>query len=562
MLGGSIVCVISCIVLCLIVGLFYYYYGAFRHPIWAASFMILSACIPIVMVTGILPYDISLSLFNSTTKDSTSDGLEVGLNILYWTSFVLTWVVVPVAVSYLSYSNSLSVKHRIWMVIRENLIFYGIVVGLVVLFLIIMITTKTLSFSSIPSLGIALGNGYGLLLYCAALGYAFVQLPKNIWIKADPARKYKAMVQELYNETQRCSHAVADADAALEHWRRCRENIEGEKASKYLDLGKPRADKLNLLKSALPIPDRFYTSECTNKKIVKVRNIDWKRCSDGNIEDFFALMDETANTLDECKNFVQTTADNAEDALEAYKSSLKSQSVANTKKYLKRVLDIFLVCLILLCYYGEVTLIFRSPQVNVFYLISRLKMPQIVGQLLVSFPIIAFIMFFGSYALVKARIGSFYRFIPHASNGNTLNYWAILIARLGPTIGYHYMLMIDAQETSFVKVMGVMDDVIFLGDYWNYFSPILMILISIFFGFNLWDKLKKICSCCGDDIFDDADLSNMNLRTGEEVLRELSQNVNVWIDEDPSLSVVNIGSGRSSGFSNPNKMQALEPLNI
>jgi hypothetical protein len=445
----------------------------------------------------------------------------------------------------------------LWMVLRENLIFYGITGGLALLFIIIMLAYDRLTLSSIPSLCIALGNGYGLLLLCVVLGYGFIQLPKTIWQDADPANKYKRRVNQLFKEVRKCANAVADADATLNHWDIARNNMNDDMAGKYVKLGNPRSRKLNLLKSSLPIPEKYYDAECTNKKITKIEKIDWKNCSESDIEDFFCLMDKTAEALDQCKNFVMSTAHEAEVALSAYRSSSKHQKTTSIKKTAKRAFCVFLIAIISLCYWGEISLIFKKPQISIFYQISRVPMSPVVGQMFITFPIITFILFVGGWALVNVRIGSHYRFIPHASNANTLNYWAILLCRLGPTIGYHYMLQIDATKTSFVKVMGIIDKVIFIGESWNYISPILMIIVSIFVGFDLWDKLKAFCSCCLADFDEDFSTSiEKGLQTGEEILRELSFNVNNWIEENPSFSVINI-----SAMNDQKHLDKLEPLN-
>ncbi|EAY07989.1 LMBR1-like conserved region family protein [Trichomonas vaginalis G3] len=544
----SIICLVSCVVLIAVITVFYWFYGAFRHPAWASSFMVFSACIPVIIVSGILPYDISLNLFGHTNE--TPKVLYICLEILYWTSFILTWIIVPFAVSYLSYSHSISIKHRIWFVIRENLIFFGVAGGLVLIFGIVMIATKKLDPKGLFSLAIALGNAYGLILQCLAFGYAFVKVPMNIWRNADPGFKYKNSVYQLFKETKRCAAAVADADAALDHWRRCRENIEGEMAEKYLDLGRPRAENIDLLKSALPIPERFYTSQCTNRKINAVRKIDWKHCTEANIEDFFYLMDQTANALDQCKNYVNYTAVVAEKSLAKFKKSVESGKKASITKILIRAADILLMVLIGISFYNEILMIPSKQKYTLFNYLSHCHMSQYIGQILITFPLISFYLFLGGWALVQLRIGSFYRFIAHASNGNTLNYWAILIARFGPTVGYHYMLQVGASNAAFVKVMGNMNDVYFIGNSFNYISPSIMIIVAIFVAFDIWDRIKpKLCCKAFHTYPNDVSLAwAKDLQVGEEVLCELSLQAKDMIDSNKAFSVVNIGEQRTADY--------------
>lgn len=60
--------------------------------------------------------------------------LKVFWEIVYWTSFNLTWFVIPIMTSYTRYSSNndkrsgeFSFWRKVWAAIRENLIFYAII---------------------------------------------------------------------------------------------------------------------------------------------------------------------------------------------------------------------------------------------------------------------------------------------------------------------------------------------------------------------------------------------------------------------------------------------------
>ena len=521
------------------VTLFYWYYGVFKQPWYAAIFEVFSACIPVVMVCGMLPYDISLTLFGSTKI--ANEIVYYILSILYWVSFVLVWVIVPVAVSYVSYGYALSLKHRIWMIIRENLIFYGIIGGVAGLFFIVMVATGRLSISSIPGIVVALGNGYGLIMFCLVFGYAFVQFPTILWHNSDPGTKYKRMVNKAFKETKSCAKIVADTDVLIEEFDRMKSTIKGIDSVTYIDLGKPRVKEMQLLKSQIPIPDRYYSAICTNKKILKLKEIDWKNMNykEIQVEDFFGMMDHSILALKECIYYIEKVVENAKDAIVAYEESINSLK-SKSKTYLKRLGVLIILAWIGVCYYNEFALIFGREDISIYYILSRFKMPTIVGQLFITFPILTFLVFLGGWGLQEMRIGSFYRFIPGFTNGNTLSYWGIFLSRLAPTIGYHYMIQIASTENSFRKVMGVMDDVIFIGTKWNYISPILLIIVSIFVYFNVWDRIKTSCGCCGicqRGSINFTFVSKKDLESGEDILRSLSPEINEMLKNNNKLSV-------------------------
>ena len=138
-------------------------------------------------------------------------------------------------------------------------------------------------------------------------------------------------------------------------------------------------------------------------------------------------------------------------------------------------------------------------------------------------------MFIGSWTLRHFRIGSFFRFIVGHTNSNTLNYFSIILCRLGPTIGFHYMQQIGAYDSEFQKVMGVMNVVVFIGTKWNIYAPILLILVMIGTVFHIYER---IMFALGNEIVTyDESIMNMNsLQNGEEVLCELEPDAKNLVD--------------------------------
>lgn len=512
-------------IVCAVVTVFVFkVYGAFKHPWGAWSLMLISAIIPLVMVIGILPYDISLCLFGQdATKEYTT--LRLVLEVLYWVSFVLTWVVNPIIVSFLRYKESLSLKHRIWLTIKENIIVYGIILGVVVVGVIILMATGNLTLNNLFPLAISLANGYGLLILCFCLGHGLIALPRTIWQMATPEHRYLFHLHKIAQETKTCATTVADAKAIVSYCDRARSSLGGYLATMYEEVGNARAVKLHELLGDVAIPDRFFRESSENKKFEKIRRIDWAHCSTSQLEDFFALADETIDRLDEASKVLQHSGQSALTSLQQYQ---KSHSKITT--VLRRAFSVILFVVNGVCLWGELALIFK-PELSIFYMLSHMSMPSIISILGVSTPILAYLVFVGSWSLTHLRLGSFFKFTKGCTNANTLNYFAIILCRLGPTIGFHYIQQIRAEGSEFQKVMGVMDVIVFIGTKWNIYSPILLVLLMLFFLFNVPDKLKR---CCGkDDGFslDYTVLNHKDLEAGEEVLKIIQPEAGQMIDE-------------------------------
>jgi hypothetical protein len=122
----------------------------------------------------LLPVD----LLPATTDHK--DDIRKIWDLIYWFSFVGCWSFLPGMQSYYA-SGGFSFGQRLKDAFRVNIKFYGISATLFIGFLIYIAAVGTITFSSIPSFGIALSNTYGLLLLALFLGYGLVALPRSLW---------------------------------------------------------------------------------------------------------------------------------------------------------------------------------------------------------------------------------------------------------------------------------------------------------------------------------------------------------------------------------------------
>jgi hypothetical protein len=510
--AGTVVAIVVSVLCCLVVLRFFQVYGAFHHPRIAVALMLLSAAIPVIMVVGILPYDISLALFGSSHEDHKV--LGTALNALYWLSFLLTWAVVPTIVSFLRYNHTISLRHRIWLTIREYLIFYGVALGIVLIAVVSLLATKRLTWDTLFPLAISLANGYGLLVLCLLLGHAFVSLPRTLWQMSTPNNRYLYHLHRIAVETSLVATTVADGNCAQLHCTEARIHLTDKLLrDKYMILGEPRRNRLEELAGGVRIPRQFHTSTASNPAFEQFRKLHWPDCKHSELEDFFSLLDDTITRMEEAAAIID---DSCENALTAHKQYREGDACRSS---FQKVAAVAVVLVNVICIWGELCLMF-DKKLSLFYQISHVTMPDVVDILLVSTPILAYLLAIGSWSLTHLRLGSFFRFTKNATNANTLNYFAVILCRLGPTIAFHYLQQIEAVNSEFQQVMGVMDQIVFIGNQWNIYSPILLILSMAFFAFSVPDK---IATCWGAEgfTFDYSLVNYNNLAIGEEFLKQL-----------------------------------------
>jgi hypothetical protein len=517
-----IVTILVSVLACVIVAYFFFVYGAFRHPPIAVVLMLISAFIPVIMTAGVLPYDICVTGF--TPPYAPQPSLLLGLNILYWLSFFLTWAVVPLIVSFLRYNHSLSLRNRLWLTLRENLIFYGVAITLVVAAVILLLVHKHKSpeahtktdFEYCKSIAVALANGYGLLVLCLCLGHGLVALPRKLWRLATPAARYLYALHRITRETKLTGALIADCDAAAVHCAAASERLHGVLSVQWEEFGRPRANALHRLKGEIPIPERFFSAVSENKPLARYRELQWADASTFEVEQFFSLLDDIIVKLEEAANVLKDSAQTALRALTRYNQS----SARGFNTILRRIGAVVLGLINGIFVWGEISLAINKGKWSLFHFLSHRDMPDLVEILLLSTPLLTYLLFVGSWSLTHLKLGSFFRFTKACTNSNTLNYFAVILCRLGPTISFHYITQIGATGTQLMKVMGVMEEVIWIGGDWNIYAPILLGLFMIFFAFNI---PGHVAECCGKDnfSFDYSMVDYDDLATGEEVLKEL-----------------------------------------
>ena len=130
----------------------------------------------------LLPVDIATA-YGAGGPDGAVKGLWL---FVYWTTFVLTWVVCPIAQEFFG-SGYFTPKARLRDSLRANLKFY-IVAGVVVVVIVVWMVIGGVSASDIPDFVVSFANAYGLILIVLLAGHGLVELPRSFWRKVRGTR--------------------------------------------------------------------------------------------------------------------------------------------------------------------------------------------------------------------------------------------------------------------------------------------------------------------------------------------------------------------------------------
>ncbi|KAI7890502.1 LMBR1-like membrane protein [Mucor mucedo] len=107
--------------------------------------------------------------------------LFVAWRVIYWTSFCLTWMMIPMMQAYVN-TGDFTIAKRLKSAVNVNLRFYSIYVvvgtfGLIYLIFGSGLTTR----EGIQSYVMAAANSWGLFLVIVFMGYGLVSVPRSLW---------------------------------------------------------------------------------------------------------------------------------------------------------------------------------------------------------------------------------------------------------------------------------------------------------------------------------------------------------------------------------------------
>ena len=129
----------------------------------------------------LLPLDICVTL---ATGCKSPEGIFHAWEFVYWTTFIMAWVVDPLLQSFHN-DGAFDSKTRFKNAVKENVRFYVIVVGIIVAIVVVLLVVVQIKIDlAVVVIGIA--NTYGILLIILMLGYGIVAVPRDLWHYADP----------------------------------------------------------------------------------------------------------------------------------------------------------------------------------------------------------------------------------------------------------------------------------------------------------------------------------------------------------------------------------------
>lgn len=161
-------------------------------------------------VVAVVPLDVAATVSSDADASAASNTLASAWEVGYWSTYALTWVILPLCQSYEDCADFNAVE-RVRRAARENATFLGAMFAAVVLGGAVMLATEKLSLAAMRAYGIVLANVFGISTGVLLMGYGLVDVPRRIWRRAS----FNARVTWAYKRVAASSRALTTAHEKL-----------------------------------------------------------------------------------------------------------------------------------------------------------------------------------------------------------------------------------------------------------------------------------------------------------------------------------------------------------
>lgn len=444
------------------------------------------------------------------------DVLSALWRIVYWTSQVLTWFILPILQSYCM-AGDFTILRKLKSSFVENIIFYGIGAVTFLFFLVYVAIKKGLSVDSLKVICITASNTWGLLLLSVLLGYGLVEIPKSIYEASKQTRKLNYLyfkvaklsaekceaeekLEDALEQIQHTYEAVVTNHQHLRHYMdiiltKCPDDWTNKLIAKYNNSEEQsRASSRAVTYSEADLV-RLHSNILKSTQAVNRVRLQW----DYLIEQVFEWEDVAKNQLNPTRIFKHTHEEPVKQS-SIWRSVRESLYTPHVEWYWKcrirsplyKCIGVVLAVFSFVVVWSEMTFSITNPKLSVFALLhdaARRRESYFVIEIL-SISSIAYLCICTYYTVFKIRVFNYYYLASHHQTDEySLIFCGMLLCRLTPPLclnflglmhlDSHIVTTIDEQPTAFTGIMGHMDVIGFISGGFNVYLPIVMCLFCL-----------------------------------------------------------------------------------
>ncbi|KAI7992569.1 hypothetical protein LOK49_LG12G00313 [Camellia lanceoleosa] len=431
----------------------------------------------------------------------------------YWSTFLLTWAVVPIIQGYED-AGDFTVAERLKTSVHVNLVFY-LCVGSIGLFgLILLIILRKYRNVTILGFAMACSNTFGLVTGAFLLGFGLSEIPKGIWKNVDWTFRQKVLSQKVAKMAVKLDDAHQEFSNAI---------VVAQATSKQMSKRDPLRPYMNVIDNMLlqmfsedpsfkPQGGRFGENDMdydTDEKSMAALRLQIKRSR----EEYYRCKSEYMNFVmealeleDTIKNydrrhatgwkFISSFRPERAGALGSFLDMIELVYRCILRKQLEKVLAVILGCMSAAILLAEATILPSGVDLSLFsILINAVGKQEVLVQVAAFIPLM-YMCVCTYYSLFKIGMLTFYSFTPRQTSSVSLLMICSMVARYAPPISYNFLNLIrlgekdEDKKTIFEKRMGNIDQAVpFFGNGFNKIYPLIMVIYTIMIASNFFDRI-------------------------------------------------------------------------
>ncbi|XP_012941746.1 G-protein coupled receptor-associated protein LMBRD2 [Aplysia californica] len=488
--------------------------------------------------------------------------LPILWRIIYWTSQVLTWLIMPMMQSY-SKAGDFTAVGKIKSALIENAIFYGTYLLIFGICLIYVAARPDLDIDGekLKIIGVTASNTWGLFVLVLMLGYGLVDVPRTLWNKS----KKGYMLNSTYFKIAKLSTEKTEAEEALEdvleETRRAAEKIRyNHPLRKHMDtiLTKcPESTRQSVRGKMDDFEDYNQTVDSLSesnlvklhKKVIRRSqisqrtSIQWNNLMGAALE--WEDLETNMHSLD--RHFRHSDPEKSS-LYFAWMRSVYTPAVewywkCSVRPYVYMIGAAVLTIMSFMVVWSECLFFIKEPVLSLFAVFINLARENYDYAYieLASVLTIAYLCFCAYFSVFKIRILNLYYIAPHhQTNEHSLIFIGMMLCRLTPPMCLNFLGLIHLdshitqdehiEETSYTQIMGHMDVISIIANGFNIYFPILIVLLCIFTYFSLG---SRVLSALGFQQFiGDDDMTQELMDEGKELVAREKRRIERKADAD------------------------------
>ncbi|XP_053602977.1 LMBR1 domain-containing protein 2 homolog isoform X2 [Plodia interpunctella] len=445
--------------------------------------------------------------------------------VVYWTSQCLTWLIMPMMQSY-SKAGDFTVKGKLKSALVDNAIYYGsylFICGILLIYIALKPDVH-LDGSKIKAIASSASNTWGLFLLILLLGYALVEVPRNLW---NNSKKNYTLTYTYFKiaklSTDKCE-AEESVDDILDSLSAVNSAVgPGHPLQRHVDtillkLPAQLRDRLSSRPRARsPQPPALKSLVNLHKKTIKALHVLQRTETQWGLmlERVFHLEDVSSNLRSPDARF-QHTFPTPRPRLQRifYPPMLEWYWECFFKPHFLKAMAVITCVMSVAVVWSELTFFCKTPVLSIFAnIVNAAKYNCNYAAIVTISTIIIAYMFYCAYSTVlKIRLLNLYYLAPHhMTNEYSLIFSGMLVCRLTPAMCLNFLSLIHMDshiikerimETYYTQIMGHMDVLGIIAEGFNIYFPMLVVVLCLATWFSLGSRLLSFCGFqqfVGDD---------------------------------------------------------------